>query len=90
MHLCLLSQPALYLVSSLLGQVGALLFFQGAMAHCHLPRWRFCLLPSTVSTHVKLEPGTQSFNGSALLCTPSTSADFSVSLDTMSFLLSTS
>lgn len=31
MYFCLLSQPALYLVSSLLGQVGALLFFQGLM-----------------------------------------------------------
>lgn len=32
MHFCLLSQPALYLVSSLLGQVGALPFFQAVMA----------------------------------------------------------
>lgn len=89
MHFCLLSQPALYLVSSLLGQVGALPFFQATMAHCHLPRRLFCLL-STVSTHVKLEPCTQSFDGSALLCALSKSPDLSVSLDTMSFRLSAS
>lgn len=90
MHFCLLSQPALYLVSSLLGQVGALPFFQAMMAHCHLPRRLFCLLPSTVSTHVKLEPCTQLFDDSALLCALSTSPDLSVSLDTMSFRLSAS
>lgn len=49
------------------------------------------LSPPVHGVHSReVEPGTQSFDGSALLCTPSTSADFSVSLDTMSFLLSTS
>lgn len=51
MHFCLLSQPALYLVSSLLGQVRVLLFFQGMMAHCLPPRSLFCVFLLTASTH---------------------------------------